>query len=109
MMDTNLQEFTPKTLELALSNHNKVFLKLWKKGCGPCKMSESAVARVALVRSKDILFGQISVSEFPEMYEIAETDVLPVFFAFQNQKLMGKLVGFKGLKALEEFIALHFS
>jgi thiol-disulfide isomerase/thioredoxin len=106
-MTDGVPELTPKTLENALLNHKKVFLKLWKKGCGACKMSDPAVSRLASARGEDIFFAQISVTDFPEMYEIAETDVLPVFFAFQNQKLTGKMVGFKGIKALEEFIDLN--
>lgn len=108
-MTDGVQELIPKTLENTLLSHEKVFLKLWKKGCGPCKMSEPAVSRLASARGKDIFFAQISVTDFPEMYEIAETEVLPVFFAFQSQKLTGKMVGFKGIKALEEFIDLNLS
>jgi thiol-disulfide isomerase/thioredoxin len=101
-------EFDPKTLETSLSEHKKVFLKLWKKGCGPCKMSEPAVKRLEPIWEKDVVFGQICISDFPEMIEIAGTEILPVFFAFNDHKLSAKLEGFKGIKTLEEFLESHF-
>jgi hypothetical protein len=42
------------------------------------------------------------------MLDIAETDVLPCFFVFAEQKMKGKLIGFKGIKKLEEFLTLSF-
>lgn len=101
-------EFDPKTLESSLAQHDKVFLKLWKKGCGPCKMSEPAVKRLEAVWTSDVLFGQICKSDYPEMLEIAGTEILPVFFAFKDHKLSAKLEGFKGIKGLEEFVESHF-
>ncbi|MEI8026707.1 MAG: thioredoxin family protein [Pseudomonadota bacterium] len=97
-------EFDPKTLEASLVQNNKVFLKLWKKGCGPCKMSEPAVNRLDAIWSKEVVFRQICISDYPEMLEIAGTEILPVFFAFHQHKLAGKLEGFKGIKNLEDFL-----
>lgn len=103
-----MKEFDPKSLEDSLTQHDKVFLKLWKKGCGPCKMSEPAVNRLDAIWSKDVVFGKICISDYPEMLEIAGTEVLPVFFAFKEHKLAGKLEGFKGIKSLEDFLEASF-
>ena len=38
------------------------------------------------------------------MLEMTESEVLPVFFVFKNQKMAGKFEGFKGLEKLKSFI-----
>jgi len=103
-----MTDHTPKTLEVLLASEKQVFLKLWKKGCGPCQLSTSAIERIEKKWAGEIHFAQISVTEYPEMLEIAETDVLPIFFAFENGKLLSRLEGFKGLKSLEEFTSKFF-
>jgi thiol-disulfide isomerase/thioredoxin len=100
-----LQNWTPKDLESHLDAGKVVFLKLWKKGCGACKLSEPALERIEAARAgSDIMFGQIQTDDFPEMMEIADTEVLPVFFVFKDQEMKGRFIGFKGLAKLEGFI-----
>ena len=99
-----MENFTPAKLQESLDSGAAVFLKLWKKGCGACKLSIPAVERLEEALGSELLFAQISVDEFPEMHEIAETEVLPAFFVFKNKAMAGSFTGFKGLKALDEFV-----
>jgi thiol-disulfide isomerase/thioredoxin len=100
-----LQNWTPKDLEGHLDAGKTVFLKLWKKGCGACKLSEPAIERIQSARADSgIEFGQIQADEFPEIMEIADTDVLPVFFVFKDKDMKGRFIGFKGLAKLEAFV-----
>lgn len=97
-------DWSPDELKENLDKGQKVFLKLWKKGCGPCKLSTPAVERLEAAHGADLTFAQIETSEFPEMMDIADTDVLPVFFVFDETGMKGKLVGFKGLERLKSFV-----
>jgi thiol-disulfide isomerase/thioredoxin len=97
-------EWTPEKLEGDLHSGKNIFLKLWKPGCGACKLSQPAVRRVEEGFSDKLLFGEINAEEFPEMLEIADTEVLPVFFIFKDKKLVGKHIGFKGQAKLHEFV-----
>jgi thioredoxin-like negative regulator of GroEL len=100
-----MENWSPDQLKAALDSRQGVFLKLWKKGCGACKLSEPAIERVQGTEiSAGLTFAQIQVDEFPEMLEIAETDVLPVFFVFEGGDMKGRLEGFKGIEKLKEFI-----
>lgn len=101
-----MDKWTPEQLKTHLDNQQRVLLKLWKKGCGACKLSEPALERIEAANTHKLIYGQIDVSEYPQMLDIAETDVLPCFFVFAEQKMKGKLIGFKGIKKLEEFLAL---
>ena len=97
-------DWTPDDLRRALDQGQDVFLKLWKKGCGICKLSVPATDRLEKQTEHDLIFAKISVDDHAEMLEIAGTDVLPTFFIFKNQKKAGQYTGFKGLKKLEEFV-----
>lgn len=94
--------WTPEELEKKLESGNNIFLKLWKPGCGACKLSQPAVKRVQELYSDQYLFGEINAEEFPEILEIADTEVLPVFFLFKDKKLQNKQIGFKGQAKLQE-------
>ena len=84
-----MQEVTPDKLKELLDDGQTVFLKLWQKGCGPCKLSEGATKRMEESdQFKGLLFAKISTDEHPEMVETAGTDILPVFFLFKNKKLI---------------------
>lgn len=100
-----MQNWTPKDLESHLGAGNTVFLKLWKKGCGACKLSVPAIERIEAARSDSgISFGMIQTDDYPEMMEIADTEVLPVFFVFKDKEEKGRFIGFKGLAKLEAFL-----
>ena len=99
-----METWTPEELKKVLDKSPAVFVKLWKKGCGACKLSKPALERIEAKHGASVVFGEISTDDHPEMLEIADTEVLPTFFAFKNQKLVDKFIGFKGLAKLQEFV-----
>ena len=103
-----MQNWTPKDLERHLEAGDKVFLKLWKQGCGACKLSIPAIERLEAANDHGLIFGQICTDDHPEILEIADTEVLPVFFVFADKGLKGSLEGFKGLEKLKTLIEGSF-
>ncbi len=99
-----MENWTPDQLQATIESGALVFLKLWKRGCGACKLSEPALERIVAADALGIRFGQISTDDHPEILEIAETDVLPAFFVFKDKGLAAQQVGFKGIKSLQELI-----
>ena len=99
-----MEEFTPVSLKKTLDEGGSVFLKLWKPGCGACKLSESATDRLEKSHADSLQFAKIDVSEFPEMLGISGSEVLPVFFVFRKGEMKSKVIGFKGIKKLTEAI-----
>lgn len=99
-----MKDWSPDDLQKHLDAGDKVFLKLWKKGCGACKLSIPAIERIQAADTKGLEFGQICTDDHPEILEIADTDVLPVFFVFENKQMRGRLEGFKGLEKLKSMI-----
>ena len=103
-----MQDWTPDDLKSHLDKGSSVFLKLWKKGCGACKLATPAIERIQAADTRGLMFGQICTDDYPEMFEIAETEVLPVFFVFDSTGMKGKLEGFKGLERLKNFVEESF-
>ena len=99
-----MEVWSPDDLKSHLDKGEKVFLKLWKKGCGICKLSNSATDRLEKTNEHGLTFGKISLTDFPEMAAISDTEMLPAFFIFEEGKKKGTYTGFKGLKELQEFV-----
>jgi len=99
-----MKDWTPDQLQNHIESGNRIFLKLWKKGCGACKLSIPAIERIQAADQSGMHFGQISTDDHPEILEITGTEVLPAFFVFSDRKLKGSITGFKGLEKLKAFV-----
>ncbi len=99
-----METWTPDELKQHLGEGERVFLKLWKKGCGICKLSTPATDKLEKDNEHQLTFAKISIDEYPEMLEVAGTEVLPVFFVFDQKKKKGMYTGFKGYDKLQEFV-----
>jgi thioredoxin 1 len=103
-----MHDWTPQELEKQLESGKSVFLKLWKRGCGSCKLSTPAVERIEAADQLGLVFAQINVDEHPEMLEIADTENLPAFFVFKDKAIAARQVGFKGLERLKALLTEAF-
>ena len=100
-----MDAWTPDELKQELDKGSRIFLKLWKKGCGVCKLANPASDKLERDDEFKMKFGRIAVDEYPEMLQIAGTEVLPVFFVFDQKKKKGMYTGFKGYDKLYEFVS----
>jgi thioredoxin 1 len=103
-----MENWKPEDLQMRLDKAERVFLKLWKKGCGPCKLSSPAVERLEASNDHNLVFGQICADDYPEILEVTGTEVLPAFFVFADGAMKGSFTGFKGLQKLQEFVDQSF-
>ena len=104
-----MKDWKPDDLKAHLDKGEAIFLKLWKKGCGACRLSTPAIERIEAADASGLHFAQINTDDHPEMLDITGTDVLPCFFVFRDKQMKGKFIGFKGLKKLQEFVDEHAS
>ena len=99
-----MQDWTPDDLKAKLDAGEKVFLKLWKPGCGACKLSIPALERIESSDKHGLTFAQIDSDTHPDILQISQSEVLPAFFIFTDREMKGKFLGFKGIAKLQEFI-----
>jgi|GEM_PF-1580641 len=98
-----MEAWTPDELKSHLDKGDRIFLKLWKRSCGICKMSTPATEKMEKDNLHNFTFAKICIDDHPEMLEITGSDMLPVFFVFDQKKKKGMFAGFKGLDKLQEF------
>ena len=55
-----MEAWTPDDLKSHLDNGDKVFLKLWKKGCGICKLSNSATDRLEKTNEHGLVLEKLA-------------------------------------------------
>ncbi|MCX6118199.1 MAG: thioredoxin family protein [Proteobacteria bacterium] len=103
-----MQDWSPNDLKVNLEKGHSIFLKLWKKGCGACKLAIPATDRLEASNEHNMTFAQISTDDYPEILEIADTEVLPMFFVFVGGEMKGRLEGFKGLDKLKSMVEESF-
>jgi thioredoxin-like negative regulator of GroEL len=101
---SRLKDWSPDELQKYLDSGSNIFLKIWKKGCGACKLSIPATDRLEAENNYGLTFGQVSADDYPEILEITESEVLPVFFVFAKKQMIGRLEGFKGIDKLRSMI-----
>lgn len=94
---------SPDELKSHLDAGGAVFLKLWKPGCGACKLSEPAIERLEK-QFEAAKFVQIDAEAHPEILSISESEVLPSFFMFKDGKMLGNVIGFKGIAKLKDLL-----
>jgi thioredoxin 1 len=92
------------TLKQKLDQGKDLFLKVWQKGCGPCKLSEPALERLEPTYGSTLEFVQVCIDDHPDIADIANIEALPAFFIFKEKKMKAKSFGFKGIAKLEAFI-----
>lgn len=103
-VETMPNAWSPDELQKHLDQGNRVFVKVWQKGCGPCKMSSPAVERIESENKHNLIFGQICLDDHPEFGELANVDVMPTFFVFVDKEMKGRYTGFKGIAKLQTFL-----
>jgi thioredoxin-like negative regulator of GroEL len=101
-----LQNINPTELQEKIESGRPIFLKLWKKGCGACKLSVPAIERLEAAHGETVSFVQILADDHPDILEITESEVLPAFYVFKDKSMVGSQVGFKGIKGLESLISM---
>ncbi|MFK7873274.1 MAG: thioredoxin family protein [Oligoflexales bacterium] len=99
-----MKDMTPDDLKLRLDAGADIFLKIWKTGCGPCKLSVPALERLEAQDESEREWLQVNAADYPEMLEVSGSEVLPAFFVFKKGKKISQTVGFKGLAKLKSFI-----
>ncbi len=98
-----MQQWTPEQLQEQLDSGSTVFVKLWRNECAPCKAATPVVEKLS-TEFPDIVFGEVSIDDYPEVAEAANVRAVPAFFVFVNKQLKGQHLGFRGADALKKFL-----
>ena len=99
-----MEEWKPDQLKASLDKGDKVFLKLWKRGCGICKLSNSATDRMEKSNDHGLTFAKINVDDNPMAASKYGVRGLPTLMIFKGGKVAATHPGAMSKQKITEWI-----
>ncbi len=89
----------------ALSNSDRpMFVDFWATWCGPCRIMDPVVEKLAVKYSDKMLFGKVNVDEEMNISSRYEVFSIPTFMVFKNGQPMDAVIGAVGEASLERLV-----
>lgn len=96
-------ELSEANFDRLVSGSNVTFVDFWAVWCGPCKVMEPIVERLA-AKIGGVTFGKLNVDEHPEIATKYEVQSIPTFMIFKNGAPVDAVIGTIPEAALEQRI-----
>ena len=107
-METKNEESTVRLTEAnfdALSRSERpMFVDFWAAWCGPCRIMDPVVEKLAAKYSGRMLFGKVNVDEEMDISSRYQVFSIPTFMVFKNGQPMDAVIGAVGEAALERLV-----
>ena len=107
-MEISQRDLTVKLTEEnfgALSQSDKPLLvDFWAVWCGPCRIMDPVVDRLAAKYSDRMLFGKVNVDEEMSISSRYQVFSIPTFIVFKNGHPLDAVIGAVGEAALERLV-----
>ncbi len=95
---------TVKSFDGLLSNNRIVFLDFWAVWCGPCRIMDPVVEKLAAKYSDRVLFGKVNVDEEMDISSRYQVASIPTFMIFKNGQPTDAVIGAVGEASLEKLV-----
>jgi thioredoxin 1 len=86
------------------SGEKPVFVDFWAEWCGPCKIMDPVVEKLAAKYSDNMLFGKVNVDEEMNISSRYQVFSIPTFMIFKNGQPMDAVIGAVGEASLERLV-----
>jgi thioredoxin len=97
-------KLTEENFEALSQSDRPVFVDFWAVWCGPCKIMEPVVDRLAAKYSDRVLFGKVNVDEEMNISSRYQVFSIPTFMVFKNGQPMDAVIGAVGEASLERLV-----
>ncbi len=88
-----------------LSSGKKVlFVDFWATWCGPCRIMDPIVEKLAAKYSDRVVFGKVNVDEEMNISSRYQVFSIPTFMVFKGGKPMDAVIGAVGEASLEQLV-----
>jgi thioredoxin 1 len=95
---------TEANFEGLASGGKPVFLDFWAEWCGPCKIMDPVVEKLAAKYSDRMVFGKVNVDEEMNLSSRYQVFSIPTFMIFKNGQPMDAVIGAVGEASLERLV-----
>jgi thioredoxin 1 len=107
-METSQQDSTVKLTEANFdrlgSSGKPMFVDFWATWCGPCRVMEPVVEKLAAKYSDRVLFGKVNVDEEMNISSRYQVFSIPTFMIFKNGQPLDAVIGAVGEASLERLV-----
>lgn len=95
---------TEENFDQTLAGPKPVFVDYWAAWCGPCKIMDPVVDRLAKKYADKIVFGKVNVDEEMNISSRYEVFSIPTFMIFKDGQPMDAVIGAVGEASLERLL-----
>lgn len=81
-----------------------MFVDFWAEWCGPCKVMDPVVEKLAARYSDRMLFGKVNVDEEMSLSSRYQVFSIPTFMVFKDGQPMDAVIGAVGEASLEKLV-----
>ena len=86
------------------SSDRPMFVDFWAVWCGPCRIMEPVVEKLAVKYGDRVLFGKVNVDEEMNLSSRYQVFSIPTFMIFKNGQPVDAVIGAVGEASLERLV-----
>lgn len=95
---------TDANFDALSSSDRPIFVDFWAVWCGPCRIMDPVVEKLAKKYSDRMLFGKVNVDEEMNISSRYQVFSIPTFMVFKNGHPMDAVIGAVGEASLERLV-----
>ncbi len=97
-------KLTEENFDRLSRSDRPMFVDFWATWCGPCRIMEPVVEKLAAKYSGRVLFGKVNVDEEMNISSRYQVFSIPTFMVFKNGQPMDAVIGAVGEASLERLL-----
>jgi len=100
----SIVSLTSSDFDKYVNDGRPVFVDFWAVWCGPCKVMDPVVDRLAAKYDGKVVFGKLNVDEQPEIATRYDVFSIPTFMVFKKGHPVDAQIGAVGELALDRLL-----
>jgi len=100
----SIVKLTDANFDRLSSSGRPMFVDFWAVWCGPCRIMDPVVDRLAVKYSDRVLFGKVNVDEEMDISSRYQVFSIPTFMIFKNGQPADAVIGAVGEPSLERLV-----
>jgi thioredoxin 1 len=97
-------KLTEENFDRVVSGTKPVFVDYWAVWCGPCRIMDPIVEKLAAKYSGSVIFGKVNVDEEMNISSRYQVFSIPTFMIFRNGQPIDAVIGAVGEASLERLV-----
>ena len=101
---TQIVTLTDENFKTYSTAEKPLFVDFWAAWCGPCRVMEPVVEKLAAKYGESVVFGKVNVDEQMGVSSTYQVLSIPTFMLFKDGQPMNAVIGAVGEASLEQMV-----